>query len=38
MDLKSMTITRAQDAFRKGEFTALELTRAYIENIKSKNG
>lgn len=33
-----MTITRAQDAFRKGEFTALELTRAYIENIKSKNG
>lgn len=38
IDLKSMTIERAQAGFRSGEFSALELTKAYIENIKTKNG
>ncbi len=38
IDLKKMTIEKAQAGFKSGEFTALELTRAYIENIKAKNG
>lgn len=38
MELRGMTIERAHEAFRKGEFSALELTKAYIENIKAKNG
>ena len=38
MDLKSMTIEKAQAGFKSGEFSALDLTRAYIENIKAKNG
>jgi aspartyl-tRNA(Asn)/glutamyl-tRNA(Gln) amidotransferase subunit A len=37
-DLKSMTIEKAHTGFKSGEFTVLDLTRAYIENIKSKNG
>ncbi len=37
MELKNLTIASAQESFKKGEFTALELTRAYIENIKAKN-
>lgn len=37
MNLKNLTIESVQDSFKKGEFTALELTRAYIENIKAKN-
>lgn len=38
MNLHEMTIEKAQAGFKNGEFTALDLTRAYIENIKSKNG
>lgn len=38
IDLKGMTIERAQAGFRSGEFSALELTKAYVENIKTKNG
>ena len=37
IDLKGMTIVKAQAGFKSGEFSALELTRAYIENIKAKN-
>ncbi len=33
-----MTIEKAQAGFKSGEFSALDLTRAYIENIKAKNG
>lgn len=38
IDLKSMTIERAHSGFKSGAFSALDLTKAYIENIKSKNG
>ncbi|MCC7469623.1 MAG: Asp-tRNA(Asn)/Glu-tRNA(Gln) amidotransferase subunit GatA [Bacteroidetes bacterium] len=37
MDIKKMTIEKAQNAFKAGEFSSLELTRAYIEEIKKKN-
>lgn len=37
MDLKNLTIAGVHESFKKGEFSALDLTRAYIENIKSKN-
>lgn len=37
MNLKEMTIKKAQDGFISGEFTASDLTKAYIENIKNKN-
>ncbi len=37
IDLKNMTIEKAQAGFRSGQFSALDLTRAYIENIKAKN-
>lgn len=37
MELKNLTIAGVHESFKKGEFSALELTRAYIENIKSKN-
>lgn len=38
INLKGMTIEKAQAGFKSGEFSALELTKAYIENIKAKNG
>ncbi len=38
IDLKKMTIEKAHAGFKSGEFSALELTKAYIENIKTKNG
>jgi aspartyl-tRNA(Asn)/glutamyl-tRNA(Gln) amidotransferase subunit A len=38
MELHGMTIEKAHAGFKSGEFTALDLTRAYIENIKTKNG
>jgi aspartyl-tRNA(Asn)/glutamyl-tRNA(Gln) amidotransferase subunit A len=38
IDLKNLTIKKAQDGLRNGEFTSLDLTNAYIEEIKKKNG
>src|SRR3989344_3709319 len=38
LNLKDLTITKARGAMEKGEFSAEELTRAYLENIKIKNG
>ncbi len=38
IDLKGMTIEKAHAGFRSGEFSAVDLTKAYIENIKAKNG
>lgn len=32
-----MTIEKAHAGFKSGEFSALDLTRAYLENIKAKN-
>ncbi len=37
MELHGMTIEKAHAGFQSGEFSALDLTRAYIENIKAKN-
>ena len=38
MELHGMTIEKAHAGFKSGAFSALDLTRAYIENIKAKNG
>lgn len=37
MDLKNLTIAKAREALKNGEFTSVELTNAYIEEIKKKN-
>ncbi|MDQ5901334.1 MAG: aspartyl-tRNA(Asn)/glutamyl-tRNA(Gln) amidotransferase subunit [Patescibacteria group bacterium] len=37
IDLKKLTIKKAQDGLRNKEFTSLELTNAYIEEIKKTN-
>jgi aspartyl-tRNA(Asn)/glutamyl-tRNA(Gln) amidotransferase subunit A len=38
IDLKNLTIKKAQDGLRNKEFTSFDLTSAYIEEIKKKNG
>ncbi len=37
IDLKNLTIKKAHEAMKKGDFTSVQLTEAYIANIKSKN-
>ncbi|KND48281.1 MAG: aspartyl/glutamyl-tRNA(Asn/Gln) amidotransferase, A subunit [Parcubacteria bacterium C7867-002] len=37
IDLKNLTITKAQDALKKGEFTSVQLTQAYLDQIVLKN-
>ncbi len=37
IDLKTLTITSAHDALVRGDFTAVELAEAYLEQIKNKN-
>ncbi len=37
MDLKNLTIAKAREALKNGEFTSVDLTNAYIEEIKNKN-
>ena len=37
IDLSSLTIKKAHDHFMKGDFTAVELTQAYLDEIKKKN-
>jgi aspartyl-tRNA(Asn)/glutamyl-tRNA(Gln) amidotransferase subunit A len=37
IDLKNLTIKKAHDHLVKGDFTALDLAKAYIEEIKKKN-
>lgn len=37
MDLKNLTIKKAHDGLLNGEFTSLDLTNAYIEEIKKRN-
>ena len=37
MELTKLTITQTQEGLKKKEFSALELTKAYLENIKEKN-
>ena len=38
IDLKNLTIARAHDSFKKGEFTSVELTQAYLDEIEKKDG
>jgi aspartyl-tRNA(Asn)/glutamyl-tRNA(Gln) amidotransferase subunit A len=37
IDLKNLTITKAHEALIRGDFTSVELTQAYIDEIKAKN-
>ncbi len=37
IDLKTLTIVKAHEHLKKGDFTAVELTQAYLDAIKSKN-
>ena len=37
IDLKNLTIKKAGEAMRTGEYTSLDLTRAYLKNIQEKN-
>jgi aspartyl-tRNA(Asn)/glutamyl-tRNA(Gln) amidotransferase subunit A len=37
INLKELTIKKAGEGLRKGDFTAVELTEAYLEEIKTKN-
>jgi aspartyl-tRNA(Asn)/glutamyl-tRNA(Gln) amidotransferase subunit A len=37
IDLKNLTIQKAHDAMKKGEFSAVDLATAYLEEIKKKN-
>ena len=37
IDLKNLTIQKAHESFKKGNFTAVELTQAYLGEIASKN-
>jgi len=38
IDLKNLTIEKAHESFKNGEFTVAELVNAYLEVIKEKNG
>ncbi len=38
IDLATLTIEKAHDAFLKGEYTSRQLVEAYLENIKHKDG
>lgn len=37
IDLKNLTIEKAHDSLKKGEYTVRELVDSYLENIKEKN-
>ena len=34
MDLTTLTIKQAHEGLKKGEFTSVDLTKAYLEKIK----
>src|SRR5664280_2563282 len=38
IDLKNLTIQKAHDSLVKGDFSAVQLTQAYLDNISAKNG
>ncbi len=38
INLKDLTIKKAHEALLKGEYTCVDLTNAYLENIKKKDG
>lgn len=37
IDLKNLTIKKAHEAFKKGDYTCVDLTRAYLDEISKKN-
>ncbi len=37
IDLKTLTIRKAHESFNKGEYSAVDLAKAYLEQIKLKN-
>jgi len=37
IDLKNLTIDKAHESLKKGDFTAVELTQVYLDEIASKN-
>ncbi len=37
IDLHKLTIQKAHEALKKGEYTSVQLTQAYLEQIKNKN-
>ncbi len=37
INLKDLTILKAHEALKRGDFTAVELTQAYLDEIKKKN-
>ena len=37
IDLKNLTITNAHEALKRGDFTSVELTQAYLDEISKKN-
>ena len=37
MELTDLTITKVHEGLKKKEFSALELCRAYLDNIKKRN-
>ncbi len=38
IDLQNLTIVKAHEALKKGEFTSVELTQAYLDQIAARNG
>jgi aspartyl-tRNA(Asn)/glutamyl-tRNA(Gln) amidotransferase subunit A len=38
IDLKNLTIKKAHEAMKKGEFSSVDLTNEYLKQIKEKNG
>ena len=37
IDLKNLTIQKAHESLKNGDFTSVELTQAYLDVIKEKN-
>ena len=37
IDLKTLTIQKAHEALKRGDFTSVQLTQAYLDEIKAKN-
>lgn len=38
IDLANLTITKAHESMKKGDFSAVDLAQAYLDEIKKKNG
>ena len=38
MELKNLTIRKAHEALTRGDFTAVDLAKSYLDEIKKKDG